>query len=254
MRQLVVIIDLHCDATMPSGAQEFGGGNTYARNLLLGLLERSCNFIYITRKKYPFLESSVRLSQSAVLYRLNLGNFGADDKDVLQLYYSQAMEQILNILSDYASHEYQFVFHSCYWQSGYIAGILAERFQTFYIHTVLSNGKSKAAQGAVSDLAEGRIETETQVFQKAKFIICSSNSERQDLIHLYGLSKQKLIVSGRWVDLRYRTPLYMDNGSIATNSLGGRVPVHYLPVQPSFTPSHYNTNNSAWWQRKGISI
>ena len=40
MRQLIVIIDLHCDATMPSGAQEFGGGNTYARNLLLGLLER----------------------------------------------------------------------------------------------------------------------------------------------------------------------------------------------------------------------
>ena len=90
MRQLIVIIDLHCDATMPSGAQEFGGGNTYARNLILGLLERNCNFIYITRKKYPFLEDSVQLSQSAALYRLDLGNFGPDDKDVLQHYYGQA--------------------------------------------------------------------------------------------------------------------------------------------------------------------
>lgn len=103
MRQLIVIIDLHCDATMPSGAQEFGGGNTYARNLMLGLLERDCDFIYITRKKYPFLEASVRLSQSSYLYRLDLGNFGADDKDVLQHYYDQALEQILNILSSYTS-------------------------------------------------------------------------------------------------------------------------------------------------------
>ena len=250
MRQLIVIIDLHCDATMPSGAQEFGGGNTYARNLILGLLERNCNFIYITRKKYPFLEDSVQLSQSAALYRLDLGNFGPDDKDVLQHYYGQALEQILNILSSYASHSYQFVFHSCYWQSGRLAGILAERFRTFYIHTVLSNGRSKAVQGAVSDLANERIETETLVFQKAKYIICSSDSERQDLISLYGLPEQKLVVTGRWVDLRYRVPLYRDDGSISTNSLGGRVPVHYLPTQPASEPKRY-IDSSAWWQRKG---
>lgn len=251
MRPLIVIIDLHCDATMPSGAQEFGGGNTYARNLILGLLERNCNFIYVTRKKYPFLESSVKLSQSAALYRLDLGDFGADDKDVLQQYYDQALERILNILSDYASPAYCFVFHSCYWQSGWLASILAERFQTFYIHTVLSNGKSKAAQGATSDLADGRVETESLVFQKAKFIICSSNSERQDLIRLYGLSGQKLIVTGRWVDLRYRLPLYLDDGSISTNSLGGRSPVHYLPVQSASTPKRY-MDSSAWWQRKAF--
>lgn len=250
MKQLIVIIDLHCDATMPSGAQEFGGGNTYARNLMLGLLERDCDFIYITRKKYPFLEASVRLSRSAYLYRLDLGGFGADDKDVLQHYYDQALEQILNILSSYTSRAYRFVFHSCYWQSGRLASILAEQFRTFYIHTVLSNGRSKVAQGAVSDLADGRIETETLVFQKAKFIICSSDSERQDLISLYGLPKQKLVVTGRWVDLRYRVPLYRDDGSIATNSLGGRAPVHYLPAQPASAPRHY-MDNSAWWQRKG---
>lgn len=250
MRQLIVIIDLHCDATMPSGAQEFGGGNTYARNLLLGLLERDCAFIYITRKKYSFLEGSVQLSKSASLYRLDLGDFGADDKDILQHYYNQALEQILNILSGYASREYQFVFHSCYWQSGCLADILAKQFQTFYIHTVLSNGRSKAEQGAVSDLAEGRIETEALVFQNAKFIICSSDSERQDLISLYGLPEQKLVVTGRWVNLRYRVPLYRDDGSIATNSLEGRMPVHYLPAQPASAPKRY-MDSSAWWQRKG---
>lgn len=250
MKPLIVIIDLHCDATMPSGAQEFGGGNTYARNLMLGLLEKECDFIYITRKKYHFLESSLQLNPHAALYRLDLGYFGADDKDVLQRYYDEALKQISDILSDYSLQKYQFVFHSCYWQSGHLAQIFAEQFKTFYIHTVLSNGKSKAAQGVVSDLADGRIETEESVFQGAKYIICSSNSEKQDLIELYGLLEQKLIVTGRWVDLRYRIPLYRDDGSISTNSLGGRAPVHYLPVQPYAAPQRY-MDSSAWWQRRG---
>ena len=99
MKNLIVIIDLHCDATMPSGAQEFGGGNTYARNLVLGLLKEDCAFLYITRKKYFFLETKVLLSSQATLYRLYLGDFGADDKDKLQEYYEQALTQIAKILA-----------------------------------------------------------------------------------------------------------------------------------------------------------
>lgn len=34
MKKYVVIIDLHCDPTIPSGAGDIGGGNTYSRSLL----------------------------------------------------------------------------------------------------------------------------------------------------------------------------------------------------------------------------
>ena len=251
MKNLIVIIDLHCDATMPSGAQEFGGGNTYARNLVLGLLKEDCAFLYITRKKYFFLETKVLLSSQATLYRLDLGDFGADDKDKLQEYYEQALTQIAKILAQYPQEQYSLVFHSCYWQSGYLAQVFAERYHTYYVHTVLSNGKSKAAQGAVYDLVESRIHTEESVFQGAKYVICSSESERQDLIRLYGLSSDKLIVTGRWVDLRYRHPLYKENGAISTCSLGGKVPAHYLPLQLQSSPQRY-TGASAWWYRRGF--
>ena len=53
----LVIIDLHCDPTIPAGANEAGGGNVYMRQLLKGLEHSGIQAIYITRKKYPTLES-----------------------------------------------------------------------------------------------------------------------------------------------------------------------------------------------------
>ena len=55
MKKYVVIIDLHCDPTIPSGAGDIGGGNTYSRSLLQELQKNNIYHIYITRKKYPHL-------------------------------------------------------------------------------------------------------------------------------------------------------------------------------------------------------
>lgn len=251
MIPLIVIVDLHCDATMPSGAQEFGGGNTYARNLLLGLLDTNYDFLYITRKKYAFLEEKVLLSPRGTLYRIDLGDFGVDDKDKLQDHYEEAMSQIKRLLEQYPPTQYSFIFHSCYWQSGYLTRLLAAQYGTDYIHTVLSNGRSKAGRGATSDLVESRIATEDVVYRDAKYIICSSTSERQDLIELYNLPPDKLIVTGRWVDLRYRYPLYLDSGEIATNSLNGHAPTHYLPLYHE-EPQKAYADTSGWWRRKAF--
>ena len=44
MKKYVVIIDLHCDPTIPSGSGDSGGGNAYSRSLLQELQK----IMYIT--------------------------------------------------------------------------------------------------------------------------------------------------------------------------------------------------------------
>ena len=57
MKKYVVIIDLHCDPTIPSGAGDIGGGNTYSRSLLHELQKNNIYHIYITRGVMPMYSS-----------------------------------------------------------------------------------------------------------------------------------------------------------------------------------------------------
>lgn len=227
MNKLIVLIDLHCDASMPSGAEEFGGGNMYARNLIRCLQKADIQFIYITRRKFDFLEEEIQLQNSSFFYRINLGDFSYNDKDLLQNYLGVAIEKITQILKIYAN-DFEFIFHSFYWQSGLIAKYFARKYHSYFVHSVLSNAERKKLQGAVSDIAEGRIETEHDIFENAKYIICSSKSEYKDLCTLYNINPEKLFVTGRWIAETYRSPSYLSNGATATQPLCQNFPIHYI--------------------------
>lgn len=247
MKKLIILIDLHCDASMPSGAEEFGGGNMYTRNLIKCLLQINEPFIYITRKKFNYLEDKVSLSEKAEFFRIDLGNFSYNDKDLLQDYTNIAVEKINNILYKFKS-DYEFVFHSFYWQSGIVAMYLSNLYKTYYIHSVLSNAERKKIQGATSDIAQGRIQWEHQVFECAKYIICSSDSEYSDLLFLYHMPKEKMFTTGRWIAETYCNPVYLANGNIRTQKLTPQFPSHYLC-------NSYDKNiicDSAFWNSKSF--
>ena len=97
MKKYVVIIDLHCDPTIPSGSGDSGGGNAYSRSLLQELQKNNVYHIYITRKKYSYLEEYIQMTSFSEFYRLNLGDWGPIDKDVLQNYHSLSQKLISDI-------------------------------------------------------------------------------------------------------------------------------------------------------------
>jgi len=94
MKKMIVIIDLHCDASMPPGAMEFGGGNKYSRNLISILLSENIPFLYFTHKKLPQLEEVLQLAPNAFFYRIELGDLGISDKDLLQNYKDEVINYI----------------------------------------------------------------------------------------------------------------------------------------------------------------
>ena len=247
MKKCVVIIDLHCDPTIPSGAGDIGGGNTYSRSLLQELQKNNVYHIYITRKKYPYLEEYIQMTPFSEFYRINLGDWGPIDKDVLQNYYSLSKELISDILSKYKNCT--FILHSSYWQSGMLAYDLAKQYNTFYVHTILSNAKKKKLTGAVDDIAAQRIHEEEKVFQHAKFLICSSMSEMTEMQELYSIPSEKLILAGLKVDSHYQFPAYNTRGEVRTNTLG-----NILSNQQYF--SYFSGINRGddylWWNRKNF--
>lgn len=247
MKCCIVIIDLHCDPTIPSGAGDIGGGNTYSRSLLQELQNAEIYHIYITRKKYSYLEEYIHMTPLSHFYRIDLGDWGPIDKDVLQNFHAISKQKILEILKNYT--EYNFIFHSSYWQSGMLAYEIAPMFQTFYVHTILSNAKKKRLTGATDDIVEQRIAEEEKIFTHAKYLICSSLSEMKEMQDLYSIPKERLLLAGLKVDNHYLSPAYNLRGEIRINALGNvRAQEQYL----SYFSHDSEKDNGLWWNRKNF--
>lgn len=248
MNTRLIIIDLHCDPTMPAGANEAGGGNVYMRQLLRELTSTGIRATYITRKKYPELESYFVMSGGIDFYRLELGDWGPNDKTVLQEYYSEAITQIRKLLRQYDSDS--FIFHSSYWQSGKLALDLSVEFKTAFVHTVLSNALRKGLQGGVNDDPPERIPWEQEIFHCAKYILCSSESEAEDIITLYQIPKSNILVTGLVADPCFSHSDYDLFGAVALDrsfaneSLKESEKVHPL--------MYNNANNYDWWTSKSF--
>ena len=215
----LLFIDLHCDATMPSGAKEFGGGNTYSRGLLKHIIktpEITC--LYITRKKFSFLESTEKISPNCTLERITLGGFNPDDKDNLQDYSNQAMKEIDLLIKKY--NFTSFFIHSSYWHSGLVAIELSKQYNVEFIHTIQSNGiKKKIVESKQSGL-DFRIISEQKIFNEAKYLICSCNAEVEEIHKYYNIPYSKLVLTGLPIDPSYKYPNQNRFGEILLYQIG----------------------------------
>lgn len=208
---IVIIISLHADPTLQPGAAEAGGGNAYSKDLLHELNKKKEHVLFITRKKNSTDKYKNHLSQYITIIKIDLGNWGHNDKDLLQQYHELAKKKIIEIIMKLRKKVK--IVHSIYWHSGRIALDLQNEMKLEYVHTVLSNAKRKKLQNA-KDIVEDRINWEKKIFENANYVICSSISESNDIINLYGIIKKKVIITGRYIHESFRNPVYRDSGII----------------------------------------
>lgn len=239
----LLFIDLHCDALLPSGAGEFGGGNTYSRSVL-NLISKNVeiNCIYITRKKSDSLPEFLKISENLKFIRIKIGDYSYDDKDTLHLHTKTSVVKILELLE---KHKFiPEIIHSSYWPSGLVALEIGNKYKTKQIHTVLSNGKRKAIESGHYKIEQIRTSSEQKIYSNVDFIICSSKAEYEDINSLYSVPEQKLVLSGLDVDDAFRFPSYLRDGSFLTNTLNGSSEKTYLNI----TNTQNNLiNDSRWW-------
>lgn len=237
---------MHCDAMLPSGYENSGGGNKYSRNIISMLISEKISFLYFTEQTDDTLETSGNLGTEAYFYRIRLQD--SSTKKGTIAYFQKAIEIIESILHSYRTCE--FVFHSIYWNSGIIAEYFSKKYTSYYIHTVISNEQSKIAQAANDINARKRCAIEQFTFEKARYIICSSESEAADIAKYYGINSDKIIVTGRFIEKEFLYPYQDIHGNPQINSLSTKTPIQY--VKNAITETGRSTEHK--WQSMNAFI
>lgn len=205
----VVIITLHADPFSAPGVHEGGGTHSYVRELMMGLASRGWPFAVFTRHTDSSTPVMERVSRHGCLVRIPIGPIGPMHKWFLNEHHGNTILRVRESMAEYKITPT--VLHSIYWNSGRVAMDLSEFMGIPFVHTVISNGMRRELEGAAQGCTE-RVAIEKKVFQKAVRIFSISQEEKQDLVSLYNIHPQKIIVVGRLVNGVFDKPAHTELG------------------------------------------
>lgn len=244
----LLIISLHADPTLPAGIGAGGGTHSYIRELLTYFSNKDINILLITRKDHANLTDYDEISDCCKIQRIIIKDENPIDKKELYTFHNTSLvktEQVLTKLNYKPD-----LIHSIYWNSGQVAKDLSQRLSIPYVHTVISNGLRRQKAGMVETLIQ-RSKIEKEVFLSAAYIFCITPSERDDLVNLYHISPQKIMVLGRPVSDDFLYPSHDEFG----------MPYRFLVNQNDIsTKSHIklecslrcNIISDKWWSKKAF--
>jgi D-inositol-3-phosphate glycosyltransferase len=163
----------------------------------------------VTRRSSEDLPAEERISQLMNLVRIQIGPLGPLDKALLDGLHAESLNAVRAVIR--SARRSPDVIHSVYWNSGRVALDLSKELGIPFVHTVISNGRRRFLLGAAPNAA-GREVVEAQVFGAAFRIFCITDAERQDLIELYAVAPERVVVVGRPVSEWFLRPAHDEMG------------------------------------------
>lgn len=246
--KFVVIITIHADPAMAPGFDEWGGTHTYMRELLEDFGKYHIRAVMFTRKCMDYLPDVEKYNEYTTVYRLKNGDSEPIDKNLLYKYHEYNCKSILKIIQSIEGTPV--AIHSVYWNSGRIGIKLSEQLNIPFVHSVISNEKGRIARGATS-YVDFRIGAEQEIYNKAKFILCVSEDEKKDLINLYNVKPDKLIVAGQEVDDSFILPCHDKNNFPKLHTNISRIKQEHLAKKYNLA-YQINTDDN-FWVRKSFT-
>ena len=180
--EYILILTIHADPAMPPGYSEWGGTHTYMRELLDIFTDLKINCVLITRRSMAELPAKEDFSDYCTIYRLQNGDIAPINKTKLHTYHDDNLVAIQQIIQEIGN--LPTVIHSVYWNSGRLGVELAEKYNIPLVDSVISNSRGRQARGAYEPLSQ-RADYEQLIYEYAKWILCVSQDEKNDLIKLY---------------------------------------------------------------------
>lgn len=181
MERYIVVITMHADPAMAPGYDEWGGTHTYMKELLDEFGKRKIRCLMFTRRTMQCLPYEEQYNEYCTIYRLTNGENEPMSKTRLKEFHSQNVDQILKIIND--QDRLPEKIHSVYWNSGRIAVELSRKLGIPFVHSIISNSRGRVRRGAI-ELVPEREFYEQEIYDKAQWLICVSEDEKQDLISL----------------------------------------------------------------------
>lgn len=248
MKPYVLIITIHADPAMPPGYGEWGGTHTYMHELLDSLDENGTDCILVTRRTLEELPAVERYRSHCTIYRLQNGPASPMDKTLLRRYHADNFEMICRIIETQSAPPA--AIHSVYWNSGRLGVDLSQKYHIPLIHSVISNSHGRVARGAEEPVSD-RAMFEHTIYNFAKWILCVSEDEKNDLIKFYNVAPEKLIVAGQYIHPSFILPAHDANGFPRLNS--NISPEMQIAAATRYAPSEPINVEDDFWAQKAFT-
>ena len=211
----ILILTIHADPAMSPGYGEWGGTHIYMKELLDSFYSLHLKCVLITRRVMEELPEIEQYNPCCTIYRLKNGDIAPIDKTKLYLYHNDNLLAIQKIIESIG--ELPKVIHSVYWNSGRLGMELSKIYNIPLVHSVISNSYGRQARGAYEPLPK-RADYEQTIYNYAKWILCVSIDEKNDLVNYYNISPEKIIVAGQYIHPSFILSSRDNNGFPRLNS------------------------------------
>ncbi len=194
--QRVAVLSLHTSPLAQPGLNDGGGMNVYVRALASSLARAGVECDVLTRADSPGLDPIVEVEPGFRVVHLDAGPAAAVSKHDLVELIDPMTEAALKHLSGPNSAD---VIHANYWISGAVGHKLKHALDTPLVATFHTLARVKADAG-IDDDADDRTRIEHEVIECADLMLASTDAEVDQLVDLYGGSRERIAVVPPGVD------------------------------------------------------
>ncbi len=193
------------------GATDTGGQVVYVLELAKGLARQAGCKVDIFTRNFDGRLPEEAVNEDVKVVRLPCGPDKFIPKEVLLPYLDEYVDNMEKYIRD---NDLQYdIFHSHYWDAGYVAMKVTERLGHFFVHTSHSLGawkqdRFKDVPGAEEMFRfRERIEQEKIIFSKARGITATTEGEFENYKYYYDFESENMVIIPPGVDVETYRPL-----------------------------------------------
>ena len=247
MERYIVVITMHADPAMAPGYDEWGGTHTYMKELLDEFGKRKIRCLMFTRRSMQCLPYEEQYNEYCTIYRLTNGENEPMSKTRLKEFHSQNVDQILKIIND--QDRLPEKIHSVYWNSGRIAVELSRKLGVPFVHSIISNSRGRVRRGAIEPVPKREF-YEQEIYDRAQWLICVSDDEAEDLMTLYNVDKNKIVVAGQYIHESFVMPSHDANNFPRLNSTISRE--NQIAAAEKYNKADQIKSSDSFWAQKAF--
>jgi D-inositol-3-phosphate glycosyltransferase len=203
----IALLSVHTSPLDQPGVGDAGGLNVYVVETAKRLAQQNIGVDIFTRRTSSSVKNESVLFDGVKVKQITAGPFEGLTKQSLP---SQLCALSAGVLREEALQKegYYQLIHSHYWLSGQVGWVASERWNVPLVHSMHTMAKVKNSSLAIDDSPEPteREIGEKQVVDAANQLVANTESEAQDLIHLYGADTNNVSVVNPGVDLDLFSP------------------------------------------------
>jgi D-inositol-3-phosphate glycosyltransferase len=203
----IALLSVHTSPLDQPGVGDAGGLNVYVVETAKRLAQQNIGVDIFTRRTSSSVKNESVLFEGVKVKQITAGPFEGLTKQSLP---SQLCALSAGVLREEALQKegYYQLIHSHYWLSGQVGWVASERWNVPLVHSMHTMAKVKNSSLAIDDSPEPteREIGEQQVVDAANQLVANTESEAQDLIHLYGADTNNVSVVNPGVDLDLFSP------------------------------------------------